>query len=784
MDCLKTLTELMDLTQKIKDTFNEVQKQPGVLIGEVLSKELFNTLSQVHDVCSSIYIPHVPDTAVKLKLLQSELNRILTQRQNIKLRRYRTYLSSFIFSDRTNDELAQVHLEIQECQKGLETKYSARIDILNRIYTKLEGRINDAEHNDTRAEELVRVSGINSYRASKLLQECENFSAENELSNLERRYINLKIKILRNHISDDWPRTRRMENTGRYTLVGPSFDVDMHGLMMEDWVNTGNSEGKGEDASVGPSFDATSRIPAVEDEEPSDRILELLRLSNDLRNGGTISRQEAIPLINRLIKNIDQFRLFEEAADLAEWVVDIFLGVVRSGDIEFKEQLVRSQIHYTDLLIAAGLGDCALNVAKANVAMCREEADIEPSQWLPLLAGALRSHAVALHHAGKHDEEMSALVESVEVHGQHAEHADEPTSFHSTDYQSLHLSPALALALDNLSKKFNSTSKYIEAVDASEASLGINQKLAETQSKQSLPSLAASYEGLSTSLIALKRYEDAIAALRKSTNIYLGLAKDQSETFLMEFTRMSKELSDQLIKLDRYQDALEVLEEAIRVNRELFLDNVPGLLKDLAACLVIKATTLCLLSRPEDAFTAATESVGTYRKIIKAASSNVLINLAFSLDVLAWSLHKLGLNAAALSNLDEALQLLSSAMKDIEPNLYKLVRAACLRTQATCLSHLNRGKEAGPVEAEASEIASTLWPDEPNMKAYKMHEYPLHVCQGFYKVDVPKPSTNVSVEKHQKDDWELKAEMEHSDQVLVAHRGHNDIVFEGSSSPW
>ncbi|KAG8910709.1 hypothetical protein FRC02_007049, partial [Tulasnella sp. 418] len=156
MDCSVAIKELIDLVNRIKDTLNE-NRQPGPVISKVLTKEIFTTVSLMHDLCSSIYIPHAPDTAAKLKLLQIELNRIVTRRESMARQWTRWilgYLKSFVISDRTNDELARIHVDIQDCHKDLEAKRKSRMDMLERINARLEDRIAKAEKNDALAEGL------------------------------------------------------------------------------------------------------------------------------------------------------------------------------------------------------------------------------------------------------------------------------------------------------------------------------------------------------------------------------------------------------------------------------------------------------------------------------------------------------------------------------------------------------------------------------------------------------------------------------------------------------
>ncbi|KAG8940859.1 hypothetical protein FRC03_005053 [Tulasnella sp. 419] len=785
MDCLDTLTALMNLATRIKDTFNEA-RQPGSVIGEMLSKEIFNTLSLIHDLCSSIYIPHVPDATDKLGLLETELNRILIQRENTSRQENRSFLGSLtyaLFPDRTNlnEELAQAHLKIQDCYKRLLEKYSTRIGILDRIHSKLEASIAYAEKNDGMAEDLVQISGANSDRVPQLLQDCERlvFLQGDHVSGLEARYLELKLKTLETSMSDNQPGIASTESgNSEATVVGRSSNTDSHRPdVEEDWLSASNAEIESESAPLGRTFEFPSRKPLVEDEAFKDRVLELLRLSNDLRCGMEKSPIKAIPLIRRLIKSINQLGMLEEAADLGEWVVDVFLGVVKSGDNLSKASLVKSRITYIELLIAADRKSLAVDVAGANVVICREVARTIPKQWLPLLADALRYQAIAFHNNNLHSSEGVSLLESIDVHGQHAECDAGPTSFHSFHYQPKHPTSTLALELNKLSKRFNARSRYIDAVDASNASLAIYEKMADTPSSDA-PGLAAAYDTLASSLIALRRYEDAISALRKSTYLYRNLADERPATFLIESAKMSRKLSEQHIKLGRYEDSLKVLEDAVSLHQDFIADNIPGQLRDLAACLIIKSSTLSLLSRHDDALAAAMEAVGTYRKVAQEKPTGTLPNLAFSLDMLAWSLHKLGLNTAALPNLDEALQLLSSGKNQIRLNRYKLVREACLKTKAICLSQLNKQREAEQAKMEAAEIASTLETNNSDIDPCDLDEYPLHVSRGLYKLDSPlkvETSPMMSVGNHQK---ELQAAMEDSGEIVFARgeEGNEDSV--------
>ncbi|KAG8920071.1 hypothetical protein FRC02_001179, partial [Tulasnella sp. 418] len=548
---------------------------------------------------------------------------------------------------------------------------------------------------------LVKIFGAGPYSASYLLRRCQKVINSNEAFGLDLRYLKLKAKILRGSSS-----------YVPFTLVGTAVEGPI---------------------SPSPSSSSESVSHGMRDENkgPKDGVQELLKLSKHLRSKEK-SCTNAIPLIQRLINMAYLFGMLEEAAVLGEWVVDIFLGFVESGDEAHKMSLVKSRIDHVKLLIAAGQKPRSVDVAKANVEMCREEAKGMPRRWLPLLAEALRNQSAAFHNSGHHEEEINALVESVDAHGRHAECDDGPTSFHSVHYQPDHLSSTLALALNDLSARFYILSRYTEAIDASKASLALYQNLVDTPSKDALPGLAASYETLSSSLIALENRDDAIAALEKSTKGYSKLAKDQPATFLSEFARVGKKLCDQLTQRVRYDDALKVLDDVICLHRDFIADDIPSLLADLAACLAIKSTKLCLLLRYEDALTAATESVSTHRRVTPATGA-VKANLAFSLDGLAWSLHKLGHDNAALLNIDEALRSLSSIKDEVEPPCYESVKQACLRTQTICLAQLLRKEKATKVQMEIAKAESTMCQENSSMDANQVAELSI-VSRGLHKI--------------------------------------------------
>ncbi|KAG8943305.1 hypothetical protein FRC03_002566 [Tulasnella sp. 419] len=546
---------------------------------------------------------------------------------------------------------------------------------------------------------------------------------ENKPSDLEVRYLKVKLKILRSSMSEGGLKTGGINSNGESTST-----------------HSRNS-----------SSETDSLSSDEGDQGPTDRIRVLLQLLKYLRCGRDISLAEALPLVQRLIKTVEQLKMLDEAAQLSEWTLDISFGLLESGTGTYA-QVSESFTHFAVRLTAAGHYGAAIAVAKDHVANCRKVSELEPTKWLPELALALRNQAAALHKLGRHNEEIKAIVESINAHERHAGY-EEPTHFRSADYPLLHPHLNTALALNNLSRKLHSCSRYDDAVSASSASVEIFRRLSHTPSAENLSGLAVSYDILSSPLIGLERYEDAIKAMSESTDVYRKLAKEQPATYSADFARISGKLSTQLTNMGRYEETFKLLEDTISIHRQSIESDIPGLRNNLAASLIAASSTLCLLERYEEALTAATECVSNYRRLQNGSSTVFIVELAFGLERLAWSLHKLGHNSAAIPNLDEALQLLSSNKVDIKSDRYTLARGACLKTMTACLSHLGQHRRAIETGTEAAEIAYTLWTKNPHLYAYEMADYQLHKSRALHRsgeLQMARTSAEMSVRMYKK----------------------------------
>ncbi|KAG8911285.1 hypothetical protein FRC02_006696 [Tulasnella sp. 418] len=225
---------------------------------------------------------------------------------------------------------------------------------------------------------------------------------------------------------------------------------------------------------------------------------------------------------------------------------------------------------------------------------------------------------------------------------------------------------------------------------------------------------------MASSLGGLRRYRDALKILGESLQLYWNLTDDQCplRIRLLAYSHMNR--SAYLAELGHHGGALESSEISVDLYRKLVQNaSEPAHIhRYFAISLVGMASSLNKVGRYKDAMDAYTESISIYRNPFQGDPAQLSSELASSLEGLAWSLHKLEDHQAALSHVEEGLQLLPRSGKG-------RIRSACLKTRAVCLSHLNRHQQAKKAFLDSMDILRSLHGEKPEEYVSFMAEYAL-----------------------------------------------------------
>jgi tetratricopeptide (TPR) repeat protein len=185
----------------------------------------------------------------------------------------------------------------------------------------------------------------------------------------------------------------------------------------------------------------------------------------------------------------------------------------------------------------------------------------EPVRWLDSLSQALDADLSALMEiANQLPRQTLALRELA---------ADLQKQIADQLRAALGMDVALARALTNLGVRFFDLGRHEEALAASQESVEIYRRLAQSRPDASVPDLAPSLSNLGMILSDLGQHKEAVAASREAVEIYRRLVQIRPDAFFPDLATSLSNLSFRLSRLGRREEALAASQEAVDIQRRL-----------------------------------------------------------------------------------------------------------------------------------------------------------------------------------------------------------------------
>ncbi|KAG8958020.1 hypothetical protein FRC03_009535 [Tulasnella sp. 419] len=722
------------IAQSIKGAFD--QAGANTKETEILSKDITDLLHRIQDTVEQPSMDKTPHLRQDLASFVHQLRDILGHCNGLMKRKQDGYWENVVSRSREiynansiRDELIALRQRIQSFAQNLQFYATLRIDngvannssrleaiegkldyfflmlspgqlrTIEVIDEKLEVQITEAENDDASAQELIGAPSMSATEASQSLKETEEaLEAGSPTSDTETKYLKLKIKALR----DALPNLNLDEPRGNQPSAS---STPVRSRWVTHYTETGRRDGTREDS-----------------------VQESIRTIKLLRSGHEISYVDSAKALGRLSLKLGDLDMWEEAAEIGAWVVDIRQKLVTVGNVESSIHLAAALNNLSKWLSKVGRYKEALTAAEESVAISRHCATLDPSIALPVLASSLNNSSSYLNKVGRREDALKASQESVDIRRQLVK--TQPT----------HTLPDLALSLSNLSPDLNHFGKFEDAVKASEESVATYRNLVKERPSRFLPYLLRSLDNLSVDLTDSGRYKEALKASEESVGIARKLAKGEPTRFRPDLARSLGALHVVLGRLGRYDDSFNVLKESVSIYKKLAKEQPVRYTPNIAASLYHLASVLSELGRYEDALRAKEESIIIYRRLFSEQGTSFLIQLVDALNDSAWYLYRLGRHHEMTPRVEEIKELLSNGLNRDSSGLDREGLARCYDALAVHLSILDQKDEATIARQECLDISQTLYQKQTDMHASAMSMYLLHrsrALRGYGDLEEP-----------------------------------------------
>jgi hypothetical protein len=346
-------------------------------------------------------------------------------------------------------------------------------------------------------------------------------------------------------------------------------------------------------------------------------------------------------------------------------------------------------------LANAGRRDEALEVIEESVDAYRLLAEASPEVYAPDLALALNNLSNRLAESGRRDEGLKAIEDSVEMYRLLAEAS-------SSVY-----TPILASALNNLSIRLADAGRRDEALEAIEEAVETRRSLTEVDPETYGPDLAMALNNLSIRLADAGRRDEALEAIEEAVEIRRPLAEASPAAYAPELAKTLNNLSVHLAEAGRRDEALEAIEESVRLRRSLAEASPAAYVPDLAGGLNNFSNRLAEVGRGDEGLKAVEESVKIRRPLAETNPAAYGPDLALALNNLSIRLADAGRRDEALEAIEESVRL-RRPLAETNPAAYGSDFAKALNNLANRLDDIGRDEDAESARGQAVEWLAAL----------------------------------------------------------------------------
>ena len=290
-----------------------------------------------------------------------------------------------------------------------------------------------------------------------------------------------------------------------------------------------------------------------------------------------------------------------------------------------------------------GRGREAYTCAQEAVSIYRVLSDGD-KQYLPDLALSVRNLALLSPDAGRSDEALALLEESVAIGRRLVEGGTQRDL------------ARVASSLTSLGSQLWQVGREQDAVQASREAVDIYRRLAKEDPDTYIPELALSLHNLCISVSNLGAEREALTFARESVMLYRHLAANNPSAYEPNFAVALRNLSLSLGAVGKEGESLDALQEAIAIQRALVAINPRAFLPEYARSIRSMGFRLKGLGREKEALQFSIDAIKTFRTLA-AADPAYLPDLASALSNPGLSrLRRLG-RMEALAPLQEAIEI-------------------------------------------------------------------------------------------------------------------------------
>ncbi|KAK0534984.1 hypothetical protein OC842_002461 [Tilletia horrida] len=426
--------------------------------------------------------------------------------------------------------------------------------------------------------------------------------------------------------------------------------------------------------------------------EALDAIEECLQLRRALHTAHPASLSLADDLANTL--NNYSFRLSVQggggnsdghtALKAIEESVTIRRTLYAARPAAYEAALAKTLSNYAVDLAHAGRRDEALDTVEESIHLYRSLAVTRPGcKFESELARTLANYSVDLAHAGRDGDALRASEESVGLY--RALHSDRAREYESD----------LAGSLEIYSNRLRHAGRAREALEAMEESVRLYRS-SSTSAHRRASSLSSSSSASSDLARVLASYSrrlqdvgktsEALTQIEQSVALYASLHAARPAAFSAEYAKALRAYAYQLSDADRHTQALTTLQDSAALFRELYegaegdAEGRPAI-SHLAAAEY--ATTLRTLSlqldeagRSDEALTVISKCVRIYQSLHAAAgstrgtpSNTYAQDLARALRTQSYQLSQAGAHKDSLAAIEQSVALYRSMLASISPSV-------------------------------------------------------------------------------------------------------------------
>ena len=503
-------------------------------------------------------------------------------------------------------------------------------------------------------------------------------------------------------------------------------------------------------------------------------VKQALEIQSVMRtNSGSVSIQLGAWEMFNLSTALHNLDMFEEAATIGLWTVNLFRTLVSLDSAIYLPYLIHSLRHLSIFYIGINNLDAAQDAITESVGLSRTLQTPTAAEELKVqFAGCLRESSLVFTRRGKHEKALQDAYAALEIlNGIIIEKVDQDdpverafilSALGGATFEYAQVLHTLSVTLENMGLVADAAKNEINALGTFRllSPWDLNGPI-----QADIAGVLARLAG--QNLRPFITLEEAYSYSKESEKIYRKLFKQNSKKYGKSLCGVLWEQADILGSLDREEDALKVSREMANIAREAIEDRI------------YVARALCQLSRSfrcpslhDQADSTLSESTRMYEVVLKTRTE-IEADTYYKLAV---DLHLAGAQEEALQVAENAiLQYRTLALQDADQHTKKLAHG--LNLLVLILIHAVQYKRALHEAYEAVKLHETLVQTDSTLLSEYLRALRLNLSVAERLNDPERPIergeyivglSREFVKKFPDEEWHAVASMSHS-CILAMH---------------